>query len=76
MASRSSPAGPAGRLPRAGAVDSTAALLREGYVFGLRRFRRYDTDVFGTRLMGANAVVAYGEEAAAEFYRPDRMTRR
>lgn len=67
----------AGReIPRTVGVDSSAALLLDGYVFGLRRFRRYDTDVFRTRVMGRHAVVGYGEEFAAAFYRPGRMTRR
>ena len=65
-----------GEIPRAVGLDSSAALLRDGYLFGLRRFRRYDTDVFRTRLMGRHAVVGYGEEFAEAFYRPGRMTRR
>ncbi len=63
-------------IPRLRAVDSSVALLREGYGFGARRFARYATDVFETRLMLRRAVVAFGEEAARVLYEPGRTTRR
>jgi fatty-acid peroxygenase len=63
-------------IPRLDAFDSSAALLREGYAFGAHRFARCSSDVFETRLMLRKAVVAFGEEAAALLYEPDRMTRR
>ncbi len=63
-------------IPRLAAVDSSAALLREGYAFGAHRFARSGSDVFETRLMLRSAVVAFGEEAARWLYEPDRMTRR
>ncbi|MCF6509809.1 cytochrome P450 [Blastococcus sp. MG754426] len=63
-------------IPRLDAFDSSAALLREGYAFGGRRFARCSSDAFETRLMLRKAVVAFGEEAARWLYEPDRMTRR
>ena len=62
-------------LPLA-ARDESVSLLREGYEFGRRRFRRCGSDVFATRLMLRPAVFLHGEEAAREFYAPGRMTRR
>jgi fatty-acid peroxygenase len=63
-------------IPRLDGIDSSAALLREGYTFAAHRFLRTGSDVFETRLMLRRAVVAYGEEAARLLYQPDRMTRR
>lgn len=62
--------------PRLDAVDSSVSLLREGYLFGSRRFARAQDDHFQTRLMLTPAVFTYGEEAARHFYEPDRLTRR
>lgn len=56
-------------------VDSTLALLREGYEFIPNRSRRYRSDVFDTRLLLRKAVCMTGEEAAKAFYYPDRVTR-
>ena len=67
-------AGP--EIPWMGGADSTAALLGDGYVYGLRRFRRVETDVFRTRVMGRNALVGFGSEFAEAFYEPGRTTRR
>ncbi|MBY3553281.1 cytochrome P450 [Modestobacter lapidis] len=63
-------------MPRLDAVDSSVALLREGYAFGAGRFARCSTDVFQTRLLGRTAFVAFGAEAARLLYTPDLMTRR
>lgn len=63
-------------IPRDRGVDSTAALLREGYVFVSRRCERLGTDAFRTRLMLRKAVCMMGAEAAEVFYHPDRFTRR
>lgn len=62
-------------IPKDRGLDSTAALLREGYVFISRRCARYQTDVFETRLMLRKAVCMMGAEAAEVFYHPDRFTR-
>ena len=63
-------------IPRDEALDSSLALLREGYAFIPARCRRLASDLFETRIMLSKAVCMSGAEAAAEFYRPDRFTRR
>ncbi len=63
-------------VPRLEALESSPALLREGYLFGTRRFARLGTDAFETRLMLKKALFTYGEEAAQHFYTPDRLTRK
>lgn len=63
-------------IPRDKSLDSTLALLREGYAFISRRCARLQTDAFETRLMLARVICAMGEDAAAMFYHPDRFTRR
>lgn len=62
---------PADRWP-----DSSLALLSQGYSFTLRRYARFGTDAFLTRLMLSRALVARGEDAAQMFYTPGRFTRR
>src|SRR3954451_25298901 len=63
-------------FPRDTRLDSTLALLSEGYTFISSRCRRYGSDVFETRLMLRQAVCVLGEDAARMFYVPDRFTRR
>ncbi len=63
-------------IPRDPSPDSTLALLREGYSFIPERCRRFGSDLFETRLMLTKAVCMSGAEAAAQFYRRDRFTRR
>lgn len=63
-------------IPRDKTLDSTLALLRDGYRFTSKRARRYRSDIFETRLMLRKAVCVLGEEAARIFYEPDRFTRR
>jgi fatty-acid peroxygenase len=55
-------------LPRDPAVDSTAALLREGYKFMPDRFDRLATDGFRARLMLHEALCLRGPEAVALVY--------
>ncbi|SEB44541.1 fatty-acid peroxygenase [Paramicrobacterium humi] len=69
-----SPKGTATAFPRA-ELDATAALLRDGYAFGTRRFDRLRTDVFTTRLLGRSATVVRGADAAEMFYGDDRFGR-
>ncbi|HZH44823.1 MAG TPA: cytochrome P450 [Lysobacter sp.] len=63
-------------LPRAPEFDSTLALRREGYAFGIHRFERLGCDAFETRIGLGRVVFARGAEAAAMFYHPGRFTRR
>ena len=62
-------------IPRDTSVDSTPALLSEGYRFIPERCRRHRSDIFATRLMLKEAVCVLGAEAAEQFYRPGRFTR-
>lgn len=63
-------------IPQDESLDSTLALLRDGYIFILKRCRRYQTDIFGTRLMLRKVICTMGEEATRMFYQPNRFTRR
>ncbi|MGQ9365793.1 cytochrome P450 [Azospirillum sp. ST 5-10] len=63
-------------IPRDGSLDSTLALLSEGYTFVMNRCRRYGSDAFETRLMLRPVVCAMGEDAARMFYEPGRFTRK
>src|SRR3954452_21337750 len=65
------------KIPRDRSFDSTRALLfTEGYEFISNRCRRFDTDLFATRIMLRKAVCMQGAEAAEQFYHPGRFTRR
>ena len=63
-------------FPREGALDSSLALLREGYTFIPRRCQRLQTDAFTTRLMGREVTCVLGADGARMFYERGRMTRR
>jgi fatty-acid peroxygenase len=63
-------------IPSTRAIDSTFALLAEGYRFITRRCDLFESDVFSTRLMLRKAICVRGEEAARMFYQPGRFTRR
>jgi fatty-acid peroxygenase len=63
-------------FPRDRNLDSTLALLSDGYTFIPKRCQRHRSDVFETRLMLRRVICAAGEDAARMFYEPDRFTRR
>lgn len=63
-------------LPRARGLDSSLALLREGYAFIPNRCRALGSDLFATRLMLSPVTCMTGAEAAARFYDGHRFTRR
>ena len=63
------------QIPREKSVDSSLALLSEGYTFVAKRCQRYQSDIFETRLMLRRAICTVGEEAASMFYHPGRFTR-
>lgn len=62
-------------IPHDAALDSSLALLREGYTFLPRRRRRYRTNLFGLRLMGEATVCLSGAEGAALFYDQTKFQR-
>jgi fatty-acid peroxygenase len=63
-------------IPHARALDSTGALLLEGYRFITRRCDLLGSDIFATRFMLRKAICVRGEEAARMFYEPGRFVRR
>jgi fatty-acid peroxygenase len=63
-------------LPKDPSIDSTLALLREGYNFIPNRCRDLKTDIFETRLMLKKAICIQGEEASKIFYGGHRFTRK
>lgn len=62
-------------IPRSKAIDDALAFVRNGYLYGDRRFRRLGSDVFTARLAGRPVTVMHGAEAAAIFYEGDRFSR-
>lgn len=62
-------------ISRDRSIDSTLALLAEGYTFISTRCERLRTDIFETRLMLRRAICAMGEDAAEMFYHPGRFSR-
>src|SRR5947209_16663645 len=62
-------------IPTLAVPDSTAGFLRDGYLFGGRRFARVRSDAFRTRIAGRPVIVARGLDAARFFAEGDRFTR-
>lgn len=56
-------------------VDSTLALIADGYESISKRCERYGSDVFETRLLFEPTVCMRGAEAAEVFYDTTRFTR-
>ncbi len=65
-----------GQIPADGSVDSTLALVREGYRFIINRCQRLQSDVIQTRLLFQPVICMAGAEAAKVFYDNDRFLRR
>ena len=62
-------------MPRDRTLDSTAAMLIEGYEFISNRCRRLGSDVFQTRLYLQPTICMRGRDAAEVFYDTDRFRR-
>lgn len=62
-------------IPRDKSLDSTLALLREGYHFLPNRQHRYQSDIIELRLLGQKVVALSGEEGARVFYDNTRFQR-
>jgi fatty-acid peroxygenase len=62
-------------IPRDLFPDSTLFLLRDGYAFVQQRRRRYQSDIFQTRIMLEKAICIGGAEAAKLFYNPELFIR-
>lgn len=63
-------------IPRDYLPDSTLFLLRDGYTFIQKRCRRYQSDIFQTRVMFKKAICISGAEAARLFYDPELFMRK
>lgn len=61
--------------PSETALDSTPALMREGYLFIPRRCRKHQSDIFEARLLLQKTLFMSGPEAAATFYDRSKFTR-
>lgn len=55
-------------IPHIPGFDNTFAFAKEGYNFISKRCKKYNTDIFKTRLMLSSVVCLQGEEAAQQFY--------
>lgn len=56
-------------------LDSTIALMEDGYLFIKNRVEKYHSNMFETHLLGEKVICMSGEEAAKLFYDPDRFQR-
>ncbi len=62
-------------IPGLPTPDSSLGFLRDGYLFGTRRFERVRGDAFRTRLLGQPVTVMRGADAARTFYEGGRFGR-
>ncbi len=65
-----------GKVPGDKTWDSSLALLMEGYEFIQNRCRKYQSDIFMTRLMGEKVICISGEEASKIFYDERKFKRK
>ncbi|ASN03921.1 cytochrome P450 [Virgibacillus necropolis] len=64
------------QTPHDKGVDNTLRLLMEGYRYIPNRCRRFETDIFTTRLMGQKMICISGKEAAEVFYNNELFRRK
>ncbi|GGN98032.1 cytochrome P450 [Saccharibacillus kuerlensis] len=64
-----------GQTPQEKTLDSSLALLKDGYDFIFKRRREMDSDIFQTRLLGQKAICIGGKEAAELFYDTSKFQR-
>ena len=62
-------------IPHEKTLDSSLALLSDGYPFIQKRSKRFHSNIFQTRLLGEKAICLHGEEAASIFYDNDKFRR-
>lgn len=63
------------QIPHDKSLDNSLALMQEGYMFIGNRVERYQSDLFGARLLGQRVICMRGEEAARVFYDSNRFQR-
>lgn len=64
------------QIPREEGIDRSLAVLSEGYQFIPNRLRRFDSNIFETRLLGKKTICISGKDAAALFYDNERFQRK
>lgn len=63
-------------LPYDEGLDNTLAFLNEGYLYITNRRKRFNRDMFKTRILGGKQVICMaGKEAAEVFYDNDKFKR-
>jgi fatty-acid peroxygenase len=63
-------------IPKYKSLDSSFALLKEGFPFIQKRSKRLGSDIFQIRMLMQNVICMTGEEAAKVFYDPEKFERR
>ncbi|WP_077622804.1 cytochrome P450 [Sediminibacillus massiliensis] len=65
------------QIPKETGMDHSVALMSEGYLFIPNRCRRFQSDIFETRLLGGQKVICMsGAEAAEIFYDNQKFQRK
>lgn len=64
------------KIPHDKSLDSTLAVMQDGYAFIQKICNQNNSDIVKIRLMGKPAICMHGEEAAAIFYDPERFIRK
>lgn len=62
-------------FPREKGIENGLSLLREGYLYIPNRRKAYQSDAVKTRVLGQEAILLGGEEAAELFYDEDKFKR-
>lgn len=62
-------------FPREKGIENGLSLLREGYLYIPNRQKAYQSDAVKTRVLGQEAILLGGEEAAELFYDEDKFKR-
>jgi fatty-acid peroxygenase len=60
-------------IPTRAFLDRTLLFFLEGYTFPIKRYRRWRSRAFETRLLARRSVVMAGRDATSLFYDPDRI---
>jgi fatty-acid peroxygenase len=64
------------KIPKEKGIDHSLSLMREGYMYILNRRRSFNSEIFGTRLLGKKAICLGGKEAAEVFYDTEKFKRK
>ncbi|WLV24959.1 cytochrome P450 [Aciduricibacillus chroicocephali] len=62
-------------MPEEEGIDHTAGVIREGYMYIPNRIRSYQTPVFKTKILGADAICMSGQQATELFYDTEKFER-